>query len=178
MPAALQCIFRISMLWMMSLPMIPATGQSNTENIIRLRQGSVHFISDAPLELIEASSTEIMALIDTVSGKFAFSIPMSSFLGFNSDLQRTHFNENYMESQLYPRATYSGKMIELWEPAHEIPRKVRTKGRLTIHGKSVERLIAADISRTEKGWFVRSQFTVPLADHDIKIPRLLSQKIA
>lgn len=178
MSALIQSILRISVLSMMIFPVILATGQSNPENIIRLRQGTVHFISDAPLELIEATSTEILAVIDTVSGKFAFSIPLSSFLGFNSDLQRTHFNENYLESPLYPKATYSGKMIEAWEPATETPRKVRTKGRLTIHGKSVERLIAAEISRTEKGWFVRSQFTVPVADHDIKIPRLVSQKIA
>ncbi len=171
--------FRISLLCFFIVFLVTiSSGQTNTENVLRLKKGTVHFISDAPLELIEATSSEILAVIDTVSGKFAFSIPMTSFLGFNSDLQRIHFNENYMESKLFPNATYTGKMIESWKSATGTPREVRTKGQLTIHGESVERLITAEISRVENQWYVHSEFIVPVTDHNIKIPRLVSQKIA
>lgn len=148
------------------------------ENVLTLQRGNVHFASDAPLEFIEASSTEIRAVIDTVSGKFAFSIPMNSFLGFNSDLQRTHFNENYLESKIFPNATYAGKMIENWQTPSDSARTVRTKGKLTIHGVAAERLIPATIQLQDGLVFIHSEFTVPVSDHDIKIPRLVSQKIA
>lgn len=157
---------------------ISLKAQNKPEHVLEVERGTVHFISDAPLELIEATSTDIRAVIDTVTGKFAFSIPMASFLGFNSDLQRTHFNENYIESNLFPNATYAGKMIESWKTATETPRAVRTKGKLNVHGKTVERLIPAEITKNDGLWHVRSTFTVPVADHDIRIPRLVNQKIA
>lgn len=162
----------------MFLQASPLLAQADRENVLTLDAGKVHFVSDAPLELIEASSTEIQAVIDTVTGKFAFAIPMTSFLGFNSELQRTHFNENYLESNEFPRATFVGKMIESWETASDTSREVRAKGQLTIHGESVERLIPAVIRKDGERILVRSEFIVPVADHNIRIPRLVGQKIA
>lgn len=160
------------------LLVLSVSAQNNEEHVLRINEGRVHFVSDAPLELIEATSTQIQAVMDTVSGKFAFAIPMSSFLGFNSELQRTHFNENYLESAEYPRATFVGKMIESWEPAGETPREVRAKGQLVIHGESVERLIPAVIQKDGNRIMVHAEFIVPVADHKIRIPRLVGQKIA
>lgn len=152
--------------------------QGVVENVLVLEKAEVHFVSDAPLELIEATSTDLKAVIDTITGKFAFAVQMTSFLGFNSDLQRTHFNENYLESEIYPRSMFIGKIIEAWETPTDSPREVRAKGKLTIHGIAVERLIFATIRQDGTLVRVHSEFTVPVADHNIKIPRLVGQKIA
>ena len=50
--------------------------------------------------------------MDVVKRQFAFSVKMNSFMGFNSPLQREHFNENYVESDVFPDAVFVGKIIE------------------------------------------------------------------
>lgn len=180
MYSLLKMFFRLILLLALVLPgcVVDLHAQTERENTIMLQSGTVHFVSDAPLELIEATSTDIRAVIDTVTGKFAFIIPMTSFLGFNSELQRTHFNENYMDSKRFPNATFSGKMIEAWKPTSSTPRSVRAKGKLTIREVGVERLIPATIQTKDGLIHVRAEFVVPVAEHDIKIPRLVGQKIA
>ncbi|NUN99270.1 MAG: YceI family protein [Saprospiraceae bacterium] len=144
----------------------------------KLSQGKVYFKSDAPLELIEAESTEIKGIIDTDSRSFAFSIPMNSFQGFNSALQREHFNENYMESEKFPNATFSGKIIEQADFTKDGEYTVRAKGKLAIHGIEQERIIKSTVKVANGKIMVASRFTVLLKEHDIDIPRIVFQKIA
>ena len=67
------------------------------ENMFFTDKGSINFTSDAPLEVIKAESEKLAGIINLGDRTFTFSIPMNSFNGFNSALQRTHFNENYLE---------------------------------------------------------------------------------
>lgn len=146
--------------------------------LYEVNEGSVYFRSDAPLELIEASSTELKGLINAEERTFAFSVPMSSFEGFNSPLQRVHFNENYMESKQYPNATFSGKIIENIDFTKDGLYTVRAKGQLNVHGVKRERIIRSELQVGEGQIEVRADFTVLLAEHDISIPKIVHQKIA
>lgn len=76
-----------------------------------VQKGQISFTSNAELELIKASSDKIQGLIDPQTNQFAFSIEVKSFRGFNSELQREHFNEKYIESERFPTARFSGKII-------------------------------------------------------------------
>lgn len=144
----------------------------------RAEQGKAHFKSDAPLELIEARSVSMRAVIDAEQRTFAFSVPISSFEGFNSALQWVHFNENYMESNLYPTATFSGKIIEQVDFAKPGTYTVRAKGKLNIHGVEQERIIKSELTVSDAAITVRAAFTVLLDEHDIAIPKIVYQKIA
>ena len=137
--------------------------------------GSVHFISNAPLEIIEANSTQLQGLLDLDKKSFAFKIYIRSFEGFNSPLQQVHFYENYMEVKDYPEAVFKGKILE---SLHEGKGKYRAKGILTIHGESVERIINLELNITENTIFFSTNFLVPLEDHEIDLPRIVYQKIA
>lgn len=148
------------------------------ETIFMANSGSIHFKSDAPLELIEASSDKLKGAIDVLKKTFAFSMEMSSFEGFNSPLQRIHFNENYLESKVFPKATFTGKIIEnvdLLEPGEYT---LRAKGKLTIHGVTQERIIKSKIKVEGEKLYVQSSFRVLLKEHDIDIPKIVFQKIA
>lgn len=79
---------------------LPAQGG----NLFSATSGTISFQSDAPFELIKARSKEVKGLLDITKKTFAFKVRMESFEGFNSPLQREHFNENYMESNKYPNA--------------------------------------------------------------------------
>ena len=140
--------------------------------------GTIDFVSNAELELIKASSDKLQGVIDPGTNQFAFSIPVQSFKGFNSELQREHFNEKYLESDKYPRITFSGKIIEQIDYTTDGTYEVRAKGDLDIHGQKQTRIIKSKIEISDGVLSILADFKVPLADHNISVPRIVNQKIA
>lgn len=143
-----------------------------------VKKSDMSFTSNAELELIKASSTETQGIIDPATNSFAFSVPVQSFKGFNSDLQRQHFNDNYMESSKYSKASFTGKIIEQVNYNTDSVYTVRAKGELDIHGQKQTRIIKAKLTIRKNDIQIDTDFNVPLADHNISIPRIVSQKIA
>jgi YceI-like domain len=140
--------------------------------------GTINFVSNAELELIKASSDNLQGIIDPGTNQFAFSILVKSFEGFNSELQREHFNEKYLESDKYPRITFSGKIIEQIDYTTDGTYEVRAKGDLDIHGQKQTRIIKSTVEIIDGVLTIVAVFKVPLADHNISIPRVVNQKIA
>lgn len=136
------------------------------------------FTSDAELELIEAASDKVQGLIDPSNNTFAFTVDIKTFEGFNSALQREHFNEKYMESDKFPRAVFSGKIIEPVDLTADGTYDIRAKGALDIHGQKQTRIIKSKVTVSKGVLDLEARFFVPLADHDISIPTIVSQKIA
>lgn len=143
-----------------------------------IEKGKIYFRSDAPLEMIEAESSELKGAIDNESKAFAFSIPMASFEGFNSPLQKEHFNENYMETTKFPKATFSGRIIETIDLSKDGAYEIRAKGKLNIHGIEQERIIKSNVIVKNGKIAVNADFTVLLEEHGITIPKIVYQKIA
>lgn len=143
-----------------------------------VKEGEIDFTSNAKLELIKAQSKNLQGIINSANNQFAFIVKVQSFEGFNSKLQKDHFNEKYMESDKYYDATFTGKIMETIDFTKDGEHEVKANGNLTIHGKKQPRIIPAKV-KIEKGVLtVTSNFTVALADHDIKIPEIVSAKIA
>jgi polyisoprenoid-binding protein YceI len=142
------------------------------------RNAQIDFTSNAQLELIKAASNTVRGLIDPATNQFAFTIDVNSFHGFNSTLQREHFNEKYLESEKYPKATFSGKIIEQVDFLSDGAYDVRAKGDLDIHGVKQTRIIKGKISIKNGTLKINATFDVPLSDHNISIPTVVSQKIA
>ena len=147
-------------------------------NIYAVRKSLVIFHSNAPLELIRASSNKLRGLLDIEKRTFAFKIPVSSFHGFNSPLQEVHFNENYMESEKYPDISFEGKIIEDYDLTQNGNYEIRAKGVLNVHGVDQERIIKTSLVIKDKQINAKSKFTVLLADHNIKIPKVVEEKLA
>ena len=147
-------------------------------NLYSTRDGRVYFLSDAPLEMISASSERLIGVLNIQDRQFSFSIPVNTFEGFNSSLQRTHFNEDYLETDIHPQATFKGKIIEEVDLGMGGQYRIRAKGKLDIHGLSVDRIIRCDLRVSSGTIEVKAEFTVFLDDHNIKIPSILNQKIA
>src|SRR5687768_2798568 len=100
-----------------------------------ITRSDMSFTSNAELELITAASNKAQGLIDPSTNQFAFTVDIKSFQGFNSALQREHFNEKYLESDKYPRARFSGKIIEPVDLTTDGSYDIRAKGDLDIHGQ-------------------------------------------
>ncbi len=142
-----------------------------------ITKGKINFSSDAPLENIEAESSKLKGILNLTDNSFAFSIDMKTFEGFNSDLQREHFHENYMESDKFPKARFTGKLIDKFNP-DLATQKIRAKGQIEIHGVSKERIIEVTITKSDNKFHFTTNFSVALADHGITIPRIVYLKIA
>lgn len=148
------------------------------QSIFNSRKSKVEFISDAPFELISASSEKLSGIIDAEKRTFAFSIPIGSFKGFNSPLQQEHFYENYLEEKEFPISKFEGKIIESVNFFLDGNYSVRAKGKLNIHGVEQERIIKVQLRVSKGVVYVNSEFTVMLQDHNINIPKVVLQKIA
>ena len=155
-----------------------AKGTAQDRPLLKVVRSEVTFVSDAPLERITATNTQCTGLLDPAARSFAVQVPMAEFQGFNSPLQREHFNETYLESRKWPKATYSGRIIDDAHLHAPGTYAVRAKGNLVIHGVEQERIIPCSVVVTTEGVRVTSRFDAALDDHAIRIPRIVHQKIS
>jgi len=154
------------------------TFPQGNDKIYICRNGMVSFISDAPLELIKASNNSLAGVLNITDRSFSFQIPVKAFEGFNSNLQRVHFNEDYMETELFPNSTFRGRIIEEVDLTIPGSYTIRAKGKLNIHGIEIDRIVRCDLTVAANNIKVNANFTVFIADHNISIPSILNQKIA
>ena len=110
-----------------------------------VKEGEIDFTSNAKLELIKAQSKNLQGVINSANNQFAFLVKVQSFEGFNSKLQKDHFNEKYMETDKYYDATFTGKIVETIDFTKDGEYDVKANGNLTIHGKKQPRIISAKI---------------------------------
>lgn len=137
----------------------------------------VTFFSHTPVEDIEAKTEKASSVINPSNNQIAFLIVNTSFK-FSNGLMEEHFNEKYMESDKFPKSTFSGKINENIDWAKDGENKVTVTGKLTIHGVGQERTIPATISIKGDKVSAKSEFMVKTADHKIEIPKLVWEKIA
>ncbi len=147
-------------------------------NTLLEESGKVIFLSEAPLELIKAKSDKLKGAIDKTQHTFAFAVDIHSFKGFNSHLQGEHFHENYMQTEKLPIASFSGKFIEQVDFSANGTYAVRAKGMFSLHGIQKERIIKGIIIVNNGTIDVDAVFVVKLEDHDIKVPKIVYEKIA
>jgi len=136
----------------------------------------VSFFSKAALEDIKADNTKVTSLLDPTTSDIAFVVPVNEFQ-FEKSLMQEHFNEKYMETEKYPRATFQGKLTG-FDAAATQEQKVTAKGKLTIHGVTKDVEIPGTIEKQGDKYVAKSEFMIKLADYKIEIPQLLWQKIA
>jgi polyisoprenoid-binding protein YceI len=89
-----------------------------------------------------------------------------------------HFNEKYLESEKYPKATFSGKLDGFVSTGAPGIQQVKAKGKLAIHGVTKEVEISGTVETTTQHILIKSKFIVRLEDYKIKIPQLMWQNIA
>lgn len=152
--------------------------QASNNKMIMSATGEIVINSHAPLETISAHSNQLKGVVNKADRTFAFTVPIRSFEGFNSPLQKEHFNESYLESSKYANATFKGQIIEKINFDNDTACFFRCKGLLKIHGVEVERIIRLKMEVKQQQITVDGNFIVPLTDHNIYIPKIVTQKIS
>lgn len=149
---------------------------SNSQGKYLTKSGTINFYSKAPMEDITADNNQVLSIIDASNSKMAISILMKSFL-FEKALMQEHFNENYVESDKYPKATFKGTIVD-FDAVNETTSKRKVKGVLTIHGVSKEMVIEANMTKKDDSILVDGNFMVNLDDFNVKIPAVVAKNIA
>ncbi len=143
------------------------------------KTGYIRFFSTTPIEDIEAHNRQVNAALDSQTGDLVFKALMKSFQ-FEKALMQEHFNENYVESDKYPNATFKGKVTDISKVDFSKNGKyeVTIEGDLTI--KDATRKITEKGTLEVNGDKVRGQstFYVQVADYNIKIPNTVANNIA
>lgn len=147
----------------------------NQEKIIS-RQGQVSFFSYTSVENIKAENNQVLSIIDLTSNEIAVSMLMNAFI-FEKALMREHFNESYIESDLYPKAVFEGEILD-FDSNFEGEQTKIIKGTFSMHGVSKELEIKTKIEHIQGGYILSGTFETLVEDYNINIPPLLKGNIA
>lgn len=152
------------------------TGQFCIAQKYTAEKAFVSFFSDAAIEDITAENTKVSTIFNSETGDIVYSVPIKDFK-FAKSLMQEHFNEKYMESEKYPKATFQGKLVG-YDMKKNGPQDVRAQGKLTIHGVTHDIDVPGTFEVNGKKINMKSRFMVKVADYNITIPQLLFQNIA
>ena len=141
--------------------------------------GKVSFFSTTPVENIDATNSKVTSILDTDNGDIVFSMQITDFI-FKKSLMQTHFNENYMESEKYPKSTFKGKITNLSQIKFDTKGTYNAtiEGDLTIHNVTKTVTVTGTMEVQDGKILAKAKFPVKLADYKIEIPKLVFQKIA
>ncbi len=141
------------------------------------RSGQATFFSEAPLENISATNDQVLAVTDQTTGEVAVTMLMKGFQ-FRKALMQEHFNESYVESDKFPKATFTGTLLD-YSPEKLAKRgTIKVSGDLTIHGITRNLETEVTIIPTNSGFRAEATFEVIVADFEIEIPDVVSENIA
>lgn len=139
------------------------------------RNGYVRFYSEAPVEDIEAINHDGLSIFDLETKDIAFTVPIRSFQ-FEKKLMQEHFNENYLESDKYPQATFKGTIENFKKIDDE--QKLTASGDMTIHGVTKHISVDGTGTFTDGHITLKAVFPVRLEDYKVKIPKVVIYNIA
>jgi hypothetical protein len=142
------------------------------------RDSYIGFYSHTPLEDIKGDNNQVASVLDTSTGDLVFQVLIKSF-HFDRALMEEHFNENYMESDKFPKSTFKGKISNLAEVnfSKNGTYNVTVEGDLTIHDVTNKINTKGTIEVATGGINASSKFNINPEDYKINIPGVVSDKI-
>lgn len=143
------------------------------------RTGTVLFEASVPsFEEVKAKNESVTCVLNTKTGEIASLVLMKGFR-FKIALMEEHFNETYIESDKYPKATFEGVIqgfnINIIGTS---PKEFKMNGKLKLHGKSKEINTIITIRKVNDALEIISDFNVNSDDFDIEISKLLTKKVS
>lgn len=143
------------------------------------KSGSIGFVSKGNIETIQANHRSVTCVLDAKTSSLQFAVLMKGF-EFRKALMQEHFNENYVESNKYPKAEFRGQIVINSEIAYtkDGDYNAHVKGKLTLHGQT--RDVEADGKVTVKNGklLANAEFTIMMSDYNISIPKLVKENMS
>ncbi|MEL6134240.1 MAG: YceI family protein, partial [Bacteroidota bacterium] len=137
------------------------------------------FLDLFQIQTIEAHNYQVGTVMDAENGNLAFQALMRSF-HFKKALMLEHFNEKYLESDKFPKATFKGQIKDFadLDISKEGTYDVEVTGDLTIHGVTKAVSTPGKLIVTDKGVQATAKFTIELEAYEVDVPALYRANIA
>jgi polyisoprenoid-binding protein YceI len=149
------------------------------QNRFFTKTGTIAFTAGTPLEDIDATNKSVTSIFDASTGQIEFAVLVKGF-EFRRDLMQKHFNENYLESEKFPKATFKGKFDDVTKInfKKDGSYSIAVKGTLDIHNVKKEVEVLGIIQVTNGVISSSAVFKVVIDDYGIKIPGAVKDKIS
>ena len=143
------------------------------------KNGTISFFSATSLENIKADNNQVMSVLNVTTGDMQFSVLVKSF-HFKKALMEEHFNENYMESDKFPKSTFKGTITDISKVnfTKDGTYPVSVSGDLTMHGVTQKVTTNGNISVSGGKITGTSVFKVALVDYKISVPKVVENNIS
>lgn len=152
--------------------------ESDAQRLIT-RDAKINFSSEAPLEKIEAENNTVSSVLDLETGDLVFAVLIRAFR-FEKSLMEEHFNENYMESEKFPKATFKGTIANFDQSKFTKEGNFDSvvNGSLTMHGETVQFSTPVNFEVTSEKITGKCAMHVLCSDYKIEIPKIVSDNIS
>ena len=158
---------------------ISAVSSTTAQDKYFTKSGKIYFNASAKLEKVEATNRSAIAVLDTKSGDIQFSVMLKGF-EFEKALMQEHFNENYVESDKFPKAQFAGLVVNNHDVNYSKDGSytAKVKGKLTLHGETKDVEATGKIIVKSGKLAVNADFQILLSDFNISIPGLVKENIS
>lgn len=143
------------------------------------QNGEIEFeASEELFEPVQAINTSATAILNVDTGEFA-SLALVKGFHFENSLMEEHFNENYIESETYPKAIFRGNLLNFNHSLlSETPTEITVDGKLKLREKEKGVHTTLSVQKVSDVIIMKGSFTVTPSDFDIEIPKIVANKIA
>jgi hypothetical protein len=143
------------------------------------KNGFLGFFSHTPMEDIKGDNNQVAGILDISTGEMVFQALIKSF-HFDRALLEEHFNENYMESDKFPKSGFKGKIVNLSSVnfSKNGIYDVTVEGELTIHDVTNKISTKGTVEVINGGINASSKFNIIPEDYKINIPGVVREKIS
>ncbi|WP_428224655.1 YceI family protein [Flavobacterium sp.] len=149
-----------------------------SQNKTFTKEGIISFEASVPsFEEVKATTNTGICALNPKTGDIAAVILIKNFK-FKNSLMQEHFNENYMESDRYPKGVFKGKIDNFQPDSYSNTTKITINGIFEIHGKSKNMIIPATLKKEGNSYSINAEFILKPEDFSIEIPSIVGYKIA
>lgn len=143
------------------------------------KSGQIGFeASEETFEPVKAVNNSVTAILNLEDGQFA-SLALIKGFHFENSLMEEHFNENYIESETYPKATFKGSLLNFdHSQLSENPTEIEVDGKLKLREKEKGVNTTLSVQKVDDSIIMKGSFKVAPSDFDIEIPKIVANKIA
>lgn len=141
------------------------------------KSGTLTFEASVPsFEEVAAKNSSVTAILNTENGEFAALALVKAFR-FKNALMEEHFNENYAESDEFPKAVFNGSLVDF--DANNLQETYIVNGELTFHGETKNlKEVKVSFSKSENLITLKGNFKVLVSDFGIEIPKIVRNKLS
>ena len=154
------------------------TGLSVFGQKLITKEGVIEIFSETSLFTIEAKNQTVASILNTENGEVVATTLVRSFK-FREALVEEHFNENYMESHLYPKSSFKGKITNFSsiDFSKDGTYPIKLEGDLTLHGETRPLKTEGTLIIKNGKISASTEFTISLENYKIRIEEQYKDRI-